>query len=131
VFASNTLFKQIHVIVVARIAGICIDGRTAIASWLTNKLDFVVKPVVAIATQAKLEVFAFFGALFFRKVHEGNSSYSGYSGSNMGSSPEAIESGVVQKSDEMRGGGAAEEGATGETSSCSLCKSHSSSSSRP
>ena len=70
VFAANVPFKHIHVVVVARIAHLDI----AIEASLTNKLAFVVKTGIAVATQAKLEVFAFFGALFFRKVHEGNMS---------------------------------------------------------
>ena len=57
-------------VVVARIAHLDI----AIETSLTNKLAFVVKTGIAVATQAKLEVFAFFGALLFRKVHEGNMS---------------------------------------------------------
>jgi hypothetical protein len=70
VFAANVSFKHIHVVVVARIAHL----DFAIETSLTNKLAFVVKIGIAVATQAKLEVFAFFGALFFRKVHEGNMS---------------------------------------------------------
>jgi hypothetical protein len=70
VFAANTHFKHIHVVVVARIAHLDI----ATESSLTNEIAFVVKSGIAVATQAKLEVFAFFGALFFRKVHEGNMS---------------------------------------------------------
>jgi hypothetical protein len=70
VFAANVPFKHIHVVVVAHIAHLDI----ATESSLTNELTFVVKSGIAVATQAKLEVFAFFGALFFRKVHEGNMS---------------------------------------------------------
>jgi hypothetical protein len=70
VFAANVPFKDIHVVVVARIAHLDI----ATESSLTNEIAFVVKSGIAVATQAKLEVFAFFGALFFRKVHEGNMS---------------------------------------------------------
>ena len=47
VFAAN---MQIHVVVVARIAHLC---TAAIGATGTNKLTFVVKPDVAVATHAK------------------------------------------------------------------------------
>ena len=48
VFAAN---MQIHVVVVARIAHLC--TAVAIGATGTNKLAFVVKPDVAVATHAK------------------------------------------------------------------------------
>ena len=69
VFTANKSFNFGHVVVVALIAH---HDECAIGSRLTNKIAFVSKTVIAVATQAELEPFAFFSALLFREIHEGN-----------------------------------------------------------
>jgi hypothetical protein len=68
VFATNALFKQIHVVVVARIT----HHFIAVGATATNELACIFKSVVAVATQAKIELFAFLGAFLFREVHIGD-----------------------------------------------------------